>query len=58
MYSCTSLLGSGIGTGLLGVAYFAKIHHLYYFILVQLLNGMLQVHTERWQFRYCNKVKF
>lgn len=37
------LIGSGIATGLLGVAYYAHIHHLYYFIIVQILGGMMQV---------------
>ena len=35
--------GSGLGSVLLGVAYFANIHVLYYFILVQLATGAAQV---------------
>ena len=37
------LVGSGITVGLVGVGYFAKIHHLYYFIIVQVFGGVLQV---------------
>ena len=35
--------GSGIFVCLLGVAYFANIHKLYYFIIVQIFGGALQV---------------
>ena len=35
--------GSGIAVSLLGVAYFANIQHLAYFIVVQILSGMMQV---------------
>ncbi|KAL5499918.1 hypothetical protein EMCRGX_G011390 [Ephydatia muelleri] len=34
--------GSGLGSVLIGVAYFANIHVLYYFILVQLAAGAIQ----------------
>ena len=40
---CVSIAGSGLGSILLGVAYFANIHVLYYFILVQLGTGAAQV---------------
>ncbi|KAL5499921.1 hypothetical protein EMCRGX_G011393 [Ephydatia muelleri] len=36
------MVGSGVGSILLGVAYFADIHVLYYFILVQLGTGAAQ----------------
>ena len=38
-----TFLGCGVGTGLLGVAYFARIHHFSYFIGIQLFNGAVQV---------------
>ena len=37
------LTGSGIAVSLLGVAYFANIQHLAYFIVVQILSGIMQV---------------
>ncbi len=36
-------LGSSVTVFLLGVAYFADIHHLSYFIIVQVFGGALQV---------------
>eukprot|EP00731_Ephydatia_muelleri_P011987 Em0006g881a len=36
------MIGSGLGSVLIGVAYFANIHALYYFILVQLAAGAIQ----------------
>ena len=38
-------VGSGISTGLLGVAYFANIHHIAYFVVFQILGGIMQVFT-------------
>ena len=35
--------GSSISVALLGVAYFLEIHHIWYFILVQLFGGAMQV---------------
>ena len=35
--------GSAVTVALLGVAYFARIHHLAYFIVVQILGGVMQV---------------
>ena len=35
--------GSGVFVGLLGVAYYAKIHNITYFILVQIGVGMFEV---------------
>ena len=37
------LLGSGVFVGLLGVAYYAEIHNITYFILVQIGVGMFEV---------------
>ena len=39
---CTSI-GSGVFVGLLGVAYYAEIHHLAYFIVVQIFVGIFEV---------------
>ena len=39
--SCST--GNGILVGMLGVAYFANIHSLAYFVIFQLLAGMLSV---------------
>ena len=36
-------IGSAIGTMLLGVAYYVNIHHIGYFIAVQIFSGALQV---------------
>lgn len=41
----SSLTGSGIAVSLLGVAYFANIQHIAYFIVVQILSGIMQVLT-------------
>ena len=35
--------GSAVTVGLMGVAYFANIHYLWYFIIVQLFGGLTQV---------------
>ena len=35
--------GNGVLVGMLGVAYFANIHSLAYFVIFQLLAGMLSV---------------
>ena len=35
--------GSGIAVGLLGVIYYAEIHHIAYFIVIQILVGMFEV---------------
>ena len=35
--------GSGVFVGLLGVAYFAEIHHIAYFIVVQIFVGVFEV---------------
>lgn len=37
--------GSAISVLLLGVAYYANIHHIGYFIAVQVFGGIMQVHT-------------
>lgn len=39
-------VGSAVSTGMLGVAYFANIHHLYYFIIWMALSGMMQVENK------------
>lgn len=39
----SSTLGSGVFVGLLGVTYFAQIHHIAYFIVVQIFVGVFQV---------------
>ena len=36
-------LGSGVFVGLLGVAYFADIHHLAYYVVVQVFVGIFEV---------------
>ena len=38
-----SLTGSGVSAGLLGVAYFADIHHFSYFVVFQIMGGIMQV---------------
>ena len=43
--SCYLYSGSAITVGLMGVAFFANIHHLWYFIIVQLFGGLFQVST-------------
>ena len=43
MYGTLSFTGSATTVGLMGVAYFANIHHLWYFIIVQMFGGLLQV---------------
>lgn len=40
---CTNSAGSGVFVCLLGVAFFANIHKLYYFIIIQFINGIFQV---------------
>ena len=35
--------GSVINLSMLGIAYFANIHHLAYFIVVQIFGGIMQV---------------
>ena len=35
--------GSGIFVGLLGVAYFSEIHHIAYFIVIQIFVGIFEV---------------
>ena len=41
-------IGSGLSVCLLGVAYFANIHKLYYFIIIQIFGGMMQVCMDGW----------
>ena len=36
-------VGSGIFVGLLGVAYFANIHNLAYYVIVQIFVGVFEV---------------
>ncbi|XP_019852978.1 PREDICTED: glucose-6-phosphate exchanger SLC37A2-like [Amphimedon queenslandica] len=36
------MIGSAISTGMLGVAYFAKIYHLYYFLIWMAVSGIMQ----------------
>ena len=38
-----AFLGSALSSILMGVAYFANIHHLAYFIVVQIMGGLMQV---------------
>ena len=35
--------GSGVFVGLLGVAYYAQIHHIAYFVVVQIFVGVFEV---------------
>ena len=35
--------GSGVFVGLLGVAYYAEIHHISYFIVIQIFVGIFEV---------------
>ncbi len=37
------LVGAGLNVVLMGVAYFARIHHLAYFLIVQMFGGVMQV---------------
>ena len=37
------LEGSGVFVGLLGVAYYAGVHHIAYFVVVQIFVGVFQV---------------
>ena len=39
----TTAAGSGVFVGLLGVAYYAEIHHIAYFIVVQIFVGVFEV---------------
>ena len=50
MYIHTLLVGSGVFVGLLGVAYYAKIHNITYFILVQIGVGVFEVSVGTYQF--------
>ena len=36
------MMGSAVATILMGVAYFANIHHVSYFIVVQIMGGLMQ----------------
>ena len=36
-------VGSGVFVGLLGVAYYAEVHHIAYFIVVQIFVGVFEV---------------
>ena len=38
-----SLLGSGLGAAAIGIGYFARVHHLAYFLVFQILSGFMQV---------------
>ena len=38
--------GSGVFVGLLGVAYYAEIHHIAYFIVVQIFVGVFEVSSK------------
>ena len=38
-----SFAGSGVFVGLLGIAYFAEIHNITYFIVVQIAVGVFEV---------------
>lgn len=38
-----SLQGGGVFIGLLGVAYYAEIHHIAYFVVVQIFVGVFEV---------------
>lgn len=40
------IAGSAISTMLLGVAYYANIHHISYFIGIQVFGGIMQVYTQ------------
>ena len=37
------MIGTGVGVGLLGVEYYIQTHQLWYFILVQVFSGVMQV---------------
>ena len=50
MYIHTLLVGSGVFVGLLGVAYYGKIHNITYFILVQIGVGVFEVSVGTYQF--------
>ena len=41
--SVATTAGSGVFVGLLGVAYYAEIHHIAYFIVVQIFVGVFEV---------------
>lgn len=41
---CT--IGSGVFVGLLGVAYYAQIHSITYFILIQIGVGVFEVYVD------------
>ena len=36
-------VGCGVFVGLLGVAYYAQVHHLVYFIMIQIFVGIFEV---------------
>ena len=41
--SLSLFIGSGVFVGMLGVAYFADIHHLAYYIVIQIFVGVFEV---------------
>ena len=41
--SVATTAGSGVFVGLLGVAYYTEIHHIAYFIVVQIFVGVFEV---------------
>lgn len=43
MLAAVDYVGSGVFVGLLGVAYFADIHHIAYFVVVQIFVGVFEV---------------
>ena len=42
-YLITDLAGSGVSVALMGITYYANIHMLWYFIVVQIFGGVMQV---------------
>ena len=38
-----TFVGCGVFVGLLGVAYYAQVHHLVYFIMIQIFVGIFEV---------------
>ena len=50
--------GSGIFVGLLGVAYYAEIHHIAYFIVIQIFVGVFEVSLARFKINLIKRILF
>ena len=53
-FVCLFELGSGMTVCLLGMAYFADIHHLAFFVIIQIFGGALQVWIDLGTISFCS----